>query len=342
MPANLTPEYKAAEAAFKKAHDPKQRLECLREMLRTMPKHKGTERLQADLKTRIKNLTDELSAPRKGAARTRPVESIAPEGAAQIALIGPPNTGKSSLHAALTGSQAEAKPSPYTTRTPQPGMLAYEDIHFQLVDLPPIAAEHPVPWIANALRPADACLLVVDLLDPECIERVCAVRELLAQKRITLLERGASVDAAPEGPPEEALHDPFAIRLPTLAVAAKADLMPHGEQELSAFRELVGADYPSRLVSATTGFGLEVIGRWIFETLGVVRVYTKAPGRPVDRGHPFTVRRGQTVHDVALLVHRELAVSLKFARLWTSDDDKPRRVSRDHVVSDRDVLELHV
>ncbi|NIR29284.1 MAG: TGS domain-containing protein [Gammaproteobacteria bacterium] len=341
MPANLSPEYKAAEAAFKKARDPKERLECLREMLRTMPKHKGTERLQADIKTRIKHLTEELSAPRKGGARSRPAESVAPEGAAQIALIGAPNAGKSSLHIALTGSQAEVGSFPFTTWTPLPGMLAYEDIHLQIVDLPPIAAEHPVPWIANALRPADACLLVVDLPDPECIERFRALRELLAQKGVTLLERGQSVEAAPEDSSAEGLHDPFAIRLPTLLVATKADLMSRGDEELAALRELLGVDYPSLLVSARTGFGLEAIGRWVFETLGIVRVYTKAPGQPLDRGHPFTVRRGQTVQDVAVHVHRELATSLKFAWLWTSDDEKPRQVSRDHVVADRDVLELH-
>ncbi len=62
MPANLTPEYKEAEAAFRAAREPRERLECLREMLRTIPKHKGTDHLQADIKGRIKELTDELVA----------------------------------------------------------------------------------------------------------------------------------------------------------------------------------------------------------------------------------------------------------------------------------------
>jgi ribosome-interacting GTPase 1 len=146
MPANLSPEYKKAEAEFKQAREPRERLRCLREMLRTIPKHKGTEHLQADIKTRIKQLTEELAGPRKGGARTGPIHAIRPEGAAQVALIGPPNAGKSTLHARLTGSHAEIAPYPYTTKTPLPGMLPCWDIHFQLVDLPPVSADFMESW----------------------------------------------------------------------------------------------------------------------------------------------------------------------------------------------------
>ncbi|SRR5712691_10694061 len=134
MPANLTPDYRAAEAAFRKARDPRERLECLREMLRLIPKHKGTDHLQGDIKRRLKELSEELERPQKGGARSGPALVIRPEGAAQVALIGPPNTGKSSLHARLTGSGAHAAPYPFTTQYPEPGMMPYEDIHFQLVD----------------------------------------------------------------------------------------------------------------------------------------------------------------------------------------------------------------
>ena len=182
MPANLSPEYKKAEAEFKRAREPRERLRWLREMLRTIPKHKGTEHLQADIKTRIKQLTEELAGPRKGGARTGPTHSIRPEGAAQVALIGPPNAGKSSLHARLTGSHAEVAPYPYTTKTPLPGMLPYRDVHFQLVDLPPVSADFMESWYVNALRPADAAMLVVDLSDPECVDHVMAIRDRLDQR----------------------------------------------------------------------------------------------------------------------------------------------------------------
>ena len=139
MPANLTPEYKAAEAQFRKARDPQERLEWLREMLRVIPKHKGTDHLQGDIKRRVKELSEELERPKKGGMRGGPALVIRPEGAAQIALIGPPNVGKSSLHAQLTGSGAPVAAYPFTTRYPEPGMMSYEDIHFQLVDLPAVS-----------------------------------------------------------------------------------------------------------------------------------------------------------------------------------------------------------
>src|SRR5438105_5219658 len=183
MPANLSPEYKAAEAAFRKTRDPRERLEHLREMLRTIPKHKGTEHLQADIKARIKELAEELEGAKKGAAHGGPAIVIRPEGAAQIALIGPPNSGKSSLHARLTGSHVPVAPYPFTTQYPEPGMMVYEDIHFELVDLPAIAPEHPIPWIAATLQTVDACLLVVDLGDAACVEQVQAVHAVLADKR---------------------------------------------------------------------------------------------------------------------------------------------------------------
>jgi hypothetical protein len=112
MPANLTPEYKAAEAVFRKARDPGERLEWLRGMLRVIPKHKGTDHLQGDIKRRIKELSEELERPRRGGAHGGPALVIRPEGAAQIALLGPPNAGKSSLHARLTGSGAQVAPYP--------------------------------------------------------------------------------------------------------------------------------------------------------------------------------------------------------------------------------------
>lgn len=339
MPANLTPEYKAAEAAFKKARDPKERLECLREMLRTIPKHKGTEHLQADIKSRIKELTAELAAPRKAGARSAPPTVIRPEGAAQIALLGPPNSGKSTLHARLTGSHAQTGPYPFTTQFPQPGMLPYEDVAFQLIDLPPLAKGHPVPWIANALQPADACMLVVDLGQAGCVEQVLELHELLAERRVRLTASWERTAAGDGGDDEDA--DPFAIRLPTLMIAAKADQIPQLDEELDAFRELTGVRYPVLPASAGSGDGLDEIGPWLFRQLEIVRVYTKPRGRHADKGRPFTVRSGQTVHEVALQVHRDIAATLKYARLWGEGDPDGRQVGRDHPVADGDVIELH-
>jgi hypothetical protein len=332
MPTNVTPEYKKAEAEFRQARTPEDRLAGLREMLRTLPKHKGTEHVQADIRTRIKELTEELAGPRKGGARTGPAHVVHPDGAGQVALLGPPNAGKSALHDRLTGSHAAVGPFPFTTQFPQPGMLPHLDIGIQLVDLPPVAAQHPVPWLANALQPADGVLLVVDLGDPECVDQVLELHDLLAARRVFL-----TGDWTSEG---EELDDPFAQLLPTLLVAAKADQVAHYDEELAAFRELTGRDYPSVTVSAETGHGLESIGGFLFEHLGVVRVYTKIPGQPPDRSRPFTVRRGQTVEDVATLIHKDLVATLRWARLWRGEIEG-LQVGKNHLVEDGDILEIH-
>jgi ribosome-interacting GTPase 1 len=335
MPTNVTPEYKAAEAEFRKARSPEDRLHWLREMLRTIPKHKGTEHLQAELKTRVKELTEALAGPRKGGARTGPPTMVHAEGAAQVALLGPPNSGKSSLHARLTGSHAEVGPFPFTTQFPQPGMLPFEDINFQLVDLPPVSAQHLPPWLPNTLQPADASLLIVDLGDPDCVEQVDELHRLLSAARVTLTDSWEPPAAGEDD------DDLFAVVLPTLLVATKTDVLPDHGEELATFRELTGYPYPAVSVSAEDGQGLDQLGPFLFEHLDVVRVYTKIPGQPPDLTRPFTVRRGQTVGDVAILVHKEIAADLRYARLWGRGTFDGQQVGREHALADGDVVELH-
>ena len=340
MPANLSPEYKKAEQAFREASEDRERLLRLRDMLRTIPKHKGTEHLQADIKSRIKQLTEELAGPKKGAARTGPVHTLRPEGAAQVALLGPPNAGKSSLHVKLTGSRADVGPYPFTTHEPMPGMLPYRDVSFQLVDLPPISEDYMEGWFVNALQPADAALLVADISAPECIDQLEAVGARLDDKRISLIEEwpGLNGDARPA--PDDEL-DPFRIRLPTLLVANKIDLAP-GPEEVAVLQELLDADYRAVATSTVSGQGLDEIGEFLFRGLEIVRVYTKTPGRPPEMDRPFTVRRGATVLDVARLVHKDIAGSLKYARAWGSGVFDGQQIGPEHRLSDADVVELHM
>jgi len=337
MPANLSPEYKAAAESLRQARDPEQRLECLREMLRVIPKHKGTDHLQADLKRRIAELDEELAGPRKGGTRSGPALVIRPEGAAQLTLLGPPNSGKSALHAKLTGSGARVAPYPFTTQYPEPGMLPIEDIHLQLVDLPPLSSQHVVTWLGSTLQSADAALLVVDISDPEAVQQVEDAIEVLKGRRVRLSGRWPGTHGVAE--PGEG-DDPFGIVLPVVLLANKSDLDPDSKSDVAALEELLGLDYPALVVSAEAGTGLDRLGPWLSERLGIVRVYTKAPGKPADNEKPFTVRRGQTVADVARLVHRELAESIRFARLWNASH-QGQHVGRDHAVEDGDVIELH-
>jgi ribosome-interacting GTPase 1 len=236
---------------------------------------------------------------------------IRPEGAAQLALLGPPNAGKSSLHARLTASGAHVAPYPFTTQYPEPGMMPHDDIRFQLVDLPAVSPAHPIPWLAGTLQTADGALLVVDLADPGCVEQVEDVHAVLRERRVTLTDRwdaaGAPADRAAEGD-----DDPFALRLPTLLLANKADRLANPEAELRAFLEVAGLRHPAFAVSATTGRDLGKIGSWLFGHLGIARV------------------------------HKDLARSLKYARVWGKSGFEGQHVGREHPLADGDVVELHV
>jgi ribosome-interacting GTPase 1 len=212
-------------------------------------------------------------------------------------------------------------------------MLPVDDAAIQLVDLPPISRHHPIPWIGNAVQPADGALLVVDLTTPGCLDRAVHLHELLAARRVFLTADWSG----------DARHDdPVAKLLPVLLVATKADQVADIDDQIAVFEELTDYDYPALAVSTVTGDGLDKIGPWLFDHLGIVRVYTKKPGRPPDMSRPFTVRRGETVLDVARLVHKDVAANLKYARLWgTSGSFDGQQVGPEHVVVDGDVLELH-
>jgi len=338
MPANLSPEYKDAQEKFRRAREPQEKLEWLREMLRTIPKHKGTEHLQAEIKTRLKELTDELGGPKKGAVRGGPELTVRHEGAAQVALVGPPNAGKSSLHARLSGSHAVVGPYPFSTKYPLPGMLAHEDVQFQLVDLPPVAEDYFEPWMSGTLHNADGVALVMDLADPGCVGQLAATLRRLEEKKVSPVTRVPDARAHSD----DAALDPFRARLPALLLANKADLFADPEAELAVLRELASVPFVSLAVSAENGRGLSAIGPALFDLLGIVRVYSKVPGHPPDLGRPFTLRVGGSVRDVAQQVHRGLAGELRFARIWgPSSGFEGQQVSADHVVKDRDVVELH-
>jgi ribosome-interacting GTPase 1 len=217
------------------------------------------------------------------------------------------------------------------------GMLPFEDVHFQLVDLPAVSADYVAPWIQTALQPADAVLLIVDLSDPASPEAIGTVLGLLEQKKLTLTAEWPGIGASGNEDDE----DVFRIRLPTLLVANKSDLAS-GRDDLEALIELADVGFEHLAVSAETGAGLDGLGRILFDRLGIVRVYTKTPGKPAETDKPFTVRRGATVLDVAALVHRDIAGSLRYARAWGRQVYDGQQVGPEHAVTDGDIVELHM
>ncbi|MDR7483646.1 MAG: TGS domain-containing protein [Armatimonadota bacterium] len=324
MPANLTPEYLAADRKFKAATTPQAKLAALEEMLAVIPKHKGTEKMQADLKRRIARLRQETQR-RRGAARARPFYHVDREGAGQIALVGGPNAGKSSLLAALTNASPEIADYPFTTRVPLAGMAAFEDVPIQLVDLPPVSPEVAEGWLYALIRGADGALVVVDLADPDLLSSTEQVLALLAAGGVEII-------------PPEASRGPR--QTPGLFVAAKLDA-PGARDALEIFKEFYGGRLPVLPVSAEQDVNLSELRREMFRLLGKIRVYSKKPGGKPDLDVPFILPAGTTVQDAAAAVHKDFAEHLRYARLWRQGEYDGQMVGRDHVLRDRDVLELH-
>jgi ribosome-interacting GTPase 1 len=330
MPANLPPQYLKSEEEFRKATTPEARLEAVREMFRLLPKHKGTEKLQSDLKQKMSRLREETERGKAGGKKTGVSHRVPAEGAGQVALVGPPNAGKSSLLAALTHAHPEIAPYPYTTRAPQPGIMMWQDAPVQLVDLPPIAPEFFETWVPSLIRSADAALLVVDLASDDMADAALAVLDRLAEVHTELVG---------ELPFDE--EDERVRHLKTVMVANKLDAEGAADR-LTILRDWLGPRFPIVATSATTGEGLETLRKAAYDLLGVLRVYTKVPGKPADRSRPFTLPIGSTVLDLAREIHRDFEHSLKSARIWGTGVFDGQPVKRDHELHDADVVELHV
>jgi uncharacterized protein len=332
MPANLTPQYHKAELQYRQAQTPDEELRCLELMLRELPKHKGTDKLQADLKSKISKARHEVELARKSAhgRRVSVSQRIPRQGAGRAVLVGGPNSGKSSLLKALTRATPEIAPYPFTTREPQPGMMSWEDIAIQLIDTPPITAELLDPALPNLIRSCNLALFVVDLAADEGIEQMQAVVDRLAATK-TRLARLSSLDP----------RDVGVSHTRTLLVLNKIDA-PGADERQQMIQDLEPPGLPICMVSAERGSGLEELKKAIFEGLDIVRIYTRQPSsKSADLDKPFTLRRGSTVIDVAQLIHERLAASFKHARVWSHGATSPVTVKGDHVVDDRDIVEIH-
>jgi ribosome-interacting GTPase 1 len=326
MSANLTPAYRAAEERFRGAVTAEERLAALEEMLREVPKHKGTEKIQADLKSRISKLKRQ---PKQKAGARGPSHHIPREGAGQVVLVGPPNGGKSSLVARLTHARPEVAEYPLTTRGATPGMMPFENVAIQLVDLPPICEEHVEPWVYDSIRTADLVWLVVAA--ESSLEGLELTERLLGERALTLVPVGKK---APEEP------RPGWMCKPAILVLTGLD-RPDAREDVELLDRLVEVRWDKSPVSSVSGEGIEELGRRTFEALGVVRVCSKQPGKEPDLEQPFTLPTGSTVGDLARLIHLDLAAKFRFARVWGPSVFDGQKVQAGHVLEEGDVVEIH-
>ena len=315
MPANLPPQYFEAEKKFRSAKSAADKVTALEEMLAIMPKHKGTDHLRADLRRKIARLTQ---AAEKKAATQRASMLIEKEGAAQVAVVGLPNAGKSPLVSSVTNASPTVAEYPLTTHSATPGMMVFENIQIQLIDTPPLTEQSIDWWLPHMLRRADALLIVVDLGDAP-LSQIEAVFAELENRKVAALGN----------------------EVKTLIVGNKLDLA-HADENYSALKDKYQGQLPVIAVSAREGVGLEELKRAIYQVLDIIRVYTKAPGQKPDLADPIILERGSTVADAAASVHKDFAAKLRYARIWGSGKHDGIMAKRNHVLRDGDIIELHL
>jgi ribosome-interacting GTPase 1 len=323
MPTNAGPEYKKAEEAFRAAKTIDEKITRLEDMIALLPKHKGTDHLYADLKRRMSKLQKQQeSSGRKGGGG--PTLGFEKEGAAQVILVGAPNSGKSSILNALTNATPDIGEYPFSTHAMQPGMVQYEDIQIQLVDTPPVTPDFMPTHLLSVLRGAEAALIVADLSVDTLLDDLEAVFQDFELRHVSFVGQ------------KDADRDRIRCRM----IANKVDA-PGAEARLELLREMMGERFQILPLSTRDP---EAIGRlpWmLFEWLEIVRVYSKAPGKKPELQKPYTVFAGQTVGDICSLIHKDFLQNLRFARMWRGSD-KPVTVSKHEIVRDRDIVELHL
>jgi len=331
MPANLTPQYLEADRKFKEAKTTQEKMKALEEMMATIPKHKGTEKMRAMIKTKMAKLK-EAAQSKPALARHGPSFHVEKTGAGQIVVIGPPNSGKSKLIAALTGAQPEVGDYPYTTRAPAPYMMKFENIKVQLVDTPPVAPEEVETDLAELIKTADGVLLVLDLADQETPSVLENLLLRFKEKKVELVSENLA--QAPEA-------GRFVKK--TLVVANKCD-QPGAEENIAFLKEYLGQVYAFLPVSADRGDGLEDLRKKIFLLLDVIRAYSKVPGKKADFNDPFSLKRGTTIIDLARAVHKDFFEKFKYARIWRQGSLalQGQMVNRDFLLEDGDIVELHI
>jgi len=326
MPANLTPQYLEAERRFRAAKKVEEKVAAIEEMLAVIPKHKGTEHIRGDLKRRLAKLRDEAEQARR--RRGGFSVSVDREGAGQVVLAGPTNAGKSALVAALSKAPTEVAEYPFTTRRPIAGMMPYINIQVQLVDLPAISTEYMEPWVPSLVRPADLVLLVADLSSASVLEALEEVVGILERSKVALVPPGSPA------PPIGWAH-PW-----SLLVANKMDV-PGTETALEILQSVYANRFPIQAVSTVTGQGLEGLRRAIYDGLGIIRVYSKPPGKEPSMRSPVVIPKGSTVLEMAAEIHKDFAQNLKYARVWGGTKFDGQRIQRDYVLQEGDIVELH-
>ena len=381
MPTNLPPGFISASNAYDEAISTKEKMKAIVNILSIIPKHKGTEKLRMVWKRKLARLRD--LDERAATTGKRFSISVRKDGAAQVAVIGLPNAGKSALLNLLTNANAEVADYPFTTAVPAVAMMPCGKARVQLVEVPAVMedwrdTENGRSYL-GLVRNADMIVAVIDAVhDPvECLKII--VEELTAGGIITdrpappvKVEVGSTggIEILGEkyldGDPAE-IRQAFQARnihCATVRIVGKATVLDvervmdkriqyqklvvvatRGDLSGSAegFEALKKA-FPHLTIipaSPTKGEGMEPVRDGVWDNLGLIRVYTKSPGKKrVEK--PITLPVDSTVRDVAIRIHKDMVKRFTFARIWGSARFPGQKVGLDHSVGDGDTVEVHI
>ena len=335
MPTNVPPQYREAEDRFRQAGTIQAKIAALQEMLAIMPKHKGTDHLKAQLRSRLSRLMADLeqgTSKGPGSGRTEPF-SMPKEGGGRATLIGPTNVGKSLMLNNSTGARSRVGAYALSTQEPVPGMLSYEDVRIQLVDTPPISNPSTQGRLYGLLRNTDVFVVVVDL-SMDAFAQIEEVFAALGDWDFQVLAKG---EAPKNG------GNPW-LNKPTIIVGNKADI-PGALDQYVSLEERFSDRFPVIMASAEEEVGFDELAGEVFAALNVIRVYTKSPRVKVedyDPTEPLVLPLGATVIEAATQLHKDLAQGLRYAVLWgDSGKFSGQHVGRAHRLTDRDIIELH-
>lgn len=256
--------------------------------------------------------------------------NIRKEGAGQVVLVGLPNAGKSQLVAALTEAAPEVADYPFTTKVPTPGMMKFENIQVQLVDMPPLIDREAKSWLYHLLRNADILLIMVDLGENPIAQMHAILAELEAMK-VKLIGMEVKSDELLIG----------IARKKVLIVGNKNDLS-NAADNFKLLSSRYGSQLPVVSISAQKGIGLEDMKRAIYGIFDIIRIYTKSPSAKADLNEPVILKKGSNIENAAASVHKDFLRSLKYAQVWGSGKFDGQRVSKGYVLAEGDVVEFHI
>jgi ribosome-interacting GTPase 1 len=391
MPTNLPPEAKDKWAEVEATRNPKEKVQRMAEFLSLVPQHKGTMKLRGQIKKKMAVLRRDMEERKqKRAGRSSgPKFFVEKEGAAQVALLGVTNVGKSCLLSSVSKANVLVSPAAYTTREPIPAIMEFEDVGFQIVEVPSLmeGSADGRAWGLQSLalaRNADGLMLMVDLsCDPVAqlelvLNELEKARVLVSQPRgrvdidrqymgagLRILLVGKLVDSSTRDVEallrsyrvgdavvkitgevtldevEDAIFESTTYRR-AVVVANKLDL-PGSTKGLRRLQAFLGGKMPIVAISCEKKVGLDKIGSALFKVLGIIRIYTKEPGEREPSQHPFTLRRGASLAELARSIHGEFVKNFAFAKVWSERlVYSPQKAGLGFILDDGDVVEIHI